>query len=47
MLHLGSDPSSSQPQPSTSKEITVHFTMRRALVPALVVVALVAISIGR
>jgi serine/threonine protein kinase/tetratricopeptide (TPR) repeat protein len=35
-----------QSRPATSKQITVQFTMRQLLVPALVIVALVAISVG-
>jgi eukaryotic-like serine/threonine-protein kinase len=35
-----------QQRPSTSKEITVHFTMRQVLVPSAVVVVLLAASVG-
>jgi serine/threonine protein kinase/tetratricopeptide (TPR) repeat protein len=35
-----------QARPTTSKEITVHFTMRQLRVPALVLVALIAVGIG-
>jgi serine/threonine protein kinase/tetratricopeptide (TPR) repeat protein len=35
-----------QQRPTTSREITVHFTMRQLLVPALVVVAVLAVAIG-
>ena len=35
-----------QLRPSTSKEITVHFTMRQLLVPALVAIALLVVAIA-
>ena len=35
-----------QPRPSTSKEITVHFTMRQLRMPALAVVALLIVIAG-
>jgi tetratricopeptide (TPR) repeat protein len=35
-----------QQRPTTSREITVHFTMRQLLAPALVLVAVLAVAIG-
>jgi serine/threonine protein kinase/tetratricopeptide (TPR) repeat protein len=35
-----------QQRPTTSREITVHFTMRQLVVPALVVVAVLAVAVG-